>query len=98
MEVNGTLSIMPKSEYKPVTIKDMNLKITNQGLCANVIIDGKIMDKNLTNMNKTIDWLEKELKVKGYKIDEILLATLDCNEKLTIYERNEDKISKNVLE
>ena len=98
MEVNGTLSIMPKSEYKPVTIKDMNLKITNQGLCANVIIDGKIMDKNLTNMNKTIDWLEKELKVKGYKIDEILLATLDCNEKLIIYERNEDKISKNVLE
>lgn len=98
MEVNGTLSIMPKSEYKPVTIKDMNLKITNQGLCANVIIDGKIMDKNLTNMNKTIDWLEKELKVKGYKIDEILLATLDCNEKLTIYERNEDEISKNVLE
>lgn len=98
MEVNGTLSIMPKAEYKPVTIKDMNLKITNQGLCANIIIDGKIMDKNLTNMNKTIDWLEKELKVKGYKIDEILLATLDCNEKLTIYERNEDKISKNVLE
>lgn len=99
MEVNGTLSIMPKSAYKPVTIKDLSLKQANQSLCANVIIDGKIMNNNLKNMGKDNKWLNQQLEIKGYnKINNILLATIDCDEKLTIYERNIEKKNKNVLE
>lgn len=98
MECNGKLSIMPKSGYKNVTIKDLELKQEIQGLCANVIIDGKIMVNNLVNMNKDIEWLEQQIKIKGYNKSEILLATLDVNEKLTIYQRNLDKKIKNVLE
>lgn len=98
MECNGKLSIMPKSGYKPATVKDLSLKEKMQGLCANVIIDGKMMVDNLENVNKDIDWLEKQLKIKGYKKEDILLATLDINEKLTIYQRNLDKKTKNVLE
>lgn len=98
MECNGKISVMPKSGYKNVTIKDLNLKQNIQSLCANVVIDGKVMDNNLENMGKDINWLEQQIKVKGYKLEEILLATLDMNEKLTIYERNLDKKIKNVLE
>ena len=77
----------------------MNLKPSKQELTANIIIDGKIMYNNLKNMKKDEDWLEKELKVKGYKtLDNVLLATLDNNDKITVYERNyHDKIH-NVLE
>lgn len=98
MEVNGTLSVLPKSENKPVTLKDMNLKSNKSSLCANIIIDGHIMKNNLKNMNKEESWLEKELKVKGVKLENILLATLDNQEKLTIYRRNEDIEVQNVLE
>ena len=98
MEVNGKISIMLKSEYNPVTMNDMNLKPTLQDLCANVIIDGRIMMKNLNNMNKSKQWLLKELKVKGYNLEDILLATLDINEKLTVYENNHHIKIKNVLE
>lgn len=98
MECNGKLSIMPKSGYKNITIKDLDLKQDIQGLCANVIIDGKVMVNNLKNMNKDIEWLEQQIKVKGYNQEDILLATLDVNEKITIYQRNLDKKIKNVLE
>lgn len=99
MEANGKLSIMPKDDQKPLTSKDMKIKPTKEGLCANLIIDGNIMIKNLENMNKTEEWLEKELKIKGYKdINNILLATLDINEKLTIYEKNLNKEALNILE
>ena len=99
MEANGRLSILPKGEYLPVTINDMKLKVQKQGLCANVIIDSKIIKKNLKIAGKDEVWLQKELKVKGYKeLDNILLATLDNNEKLVIYERNEQISSFNVLE
>lgn len=98
MEVNGKISIMLKPEYNPVTMNDMNLKPTLQDLCANVIIDGRIMMKNLNNINKSKQWLLKELKVKGYNLEDILLATLDINEKLTVYENNHHIKIKNVLE
>lgn len=99
MEANGKMSFLPNSEYKPLTPKDMKIKTNKASLCANVIIDGKIMYQNLENANKTEEWLKKELKVKGYSdMSDILLATLDNQEKLTIYERNCNLKIDNVLE
>lgn len=98
VEANGELSILPSSDSRPVTVKDMNLKTQKQGLCANVIIDGKVMHKNLKNINKTEEWLEKELKVRGKKIDDIILATVDVNDKIIFYERNKGMQVSNVLE
>lgn len=99
MEANGQISIMPAAEYKPLTPKDMKMKMPKAGLCANIVIDGHIMKNNVENMHKTVPWVEKELKVKGYKdISKILLATLDIEDKITIYERNENANVYNVLE
>lgn len=99
MEANGKISIMPKSEYKPLTPNDIAKKVQQEDLQANVIIDGIIMQNNLENMNKSIDWLEKELKVKGYKeYDDIILAILDKNDKLTVFDKNSNIKIHNVLE
>jgi len=98
MEANGTLSILPKGEYKTLTVKDMKLKPQKQGLCANVIIDGKIMYNNLEHIHKTEKWLLKELKVRGQQLGDILLGTVDVNEKLVLYSRNNEEESFDVLE
>ena len=98
MEANGKISILPNGESKPLTIKDMKIKPQKQGLCSNVIIDGKIMYNNLKNINKDEKWLNKELKVKGKNLEDILLATVDIDEKITFYLRNIDEKTINVLE
>ena len=98
VEANGELSILPKDENRPVTIKDMKLKPNKQGLCANVIIDGKIMHKNLEIIDKDEKWLLKELKIKGKELQNILLATVDINEKINFYEKNKNVKCLNVLE
>lgn len=99
MEANGKVSFLPKEEYIPVNVKDMNLKPSKQGVCANVVIDGKIMEKNLSVINKDEDWLKKQLKVKGYdNLDKILLATIDVNEKLCVFEKHDEDVIKNILE
>ena len=98
-EANGKLTIMKKSMYNPITPNDMNIKVKRTDLVANIIIDSKILINNLKNMNKTEEWLEKELKIKGYRdLNKILLATLDINEKLTIYEKNINLEPNKVLE
>lgn len=98
VEANGELSILPSSYNRPITVKDMNLKVNKEGLCANVIIDGKIMYKNLKNINKTEEWLLKEMKVRGKEIEDIILATVDINDKIVFYERNKGMKVSNVLE
>lgn len=99
VEANGKLTIMKKSMYNPVTPNDMKLKVEKKDLVANVIIDSKVLFDNLKNMNKTEEWLEQELKIKGYRdLDKILLATLDTNDKLIIYEKNKNIEPFKVLE
>lgn len=99
LEASGDLSILPKTNYRPVNPKDMKLKIKNDGMVANVVIDGKIMRKNLKYMDKDVDWLIKQLNIKGYNdLNTILLITLDTNEKLNIYEKNKNVDNFDVLE
>ena len=98
MEANGKLSILLKSEYLPLTPKDMKINTQKNGLVANIIIDKKIMHKNPKEMNKDEKWLLKELKNKKVKLEDILLCTMNINDNLTIYKQKENEKIKNILE
>lgn len=99
LEASGDLSILPKAEYRPLNPCDMNLKVKKSGLCANIVIDGKIMYKNLENVYKDTKWLMKELKIRGYKdLKNILLVTLDSEGKITVYEKQNNVHNFDILE
>lgn len=91
LETTGKISFLPYIKEEPVTKKDMKIKAINESLCANIIIDGIILENNLINMKKDESWLNKELKKNGYKdYKNILLLTLDNNGKITIYPKYEN--------
>ena len=99
MEVNGNISFLPKEKEKPVTKKDMKIKCSNEGLTVNAIIDSKYMVNNMKAINKDKEWLDHELKVNGYdNYDNILLAMINNNYKVTIYEKNVKPNKNTVLE
>lgn len=97
LEVNGKMSILPKSDYQVPNLVDLNIKTDKAYLSINIIIDGKLMNENLKNSNKNEEWLKKELKKQGYSnYNNILLATL-TNGNLAVFEKNH-KEPKKVLE
>lgn len=99
MEANGKVSFLPKKEHQPVTNKDMKIKVQEDGLSANLIIDGNLMTKNLKALGKDEKWLKQILKVKGYdSYQNILLLTMDHQEKITIYEKGLHAQNSTVLE
>ena len=99
LEASGDLSILPKAKFRPITPKDMSINVGNDGLCANVIIDSKILPHNLRLIHKDEKWLRNQLKIKGYKdLKNILLVTVDCNNKIMIYEKNTGIDSFDILE
>ena len=93
MEPNGKISFLPKSKFMPLTPSDIKLKVSKNGLCTNVIIDGKILYNNLKSIKKDEEWLLKRLNNLNYEnVENLLLVTCDTNEKITVYEKN---IAKN---
>ena len=85
LEPNGKISFEAKEKDKPATKKDMQIKSKNNPIVYNIIIDGEIIEENLKHINKDKKWLYHELKVLGRKKEDILLLTLDSNEKIDIY-------------
>lgn len=80
LETNGRLSIVPKTEARPVTVKDMNINAPPTQLTYIVIADGVVDTKMLKRANKDINWLKKQLSyqnVQNHK--DVLLAVIDSN-------------------
>lgn len=89
LETSGKVSFLASAREEPVTRGDMKVKVKDESLSANLIIDGTLLEKNLEQMKKDKSWLEKELNNRGYKdYKNILLMTLDNNGKITIYDKN----------
>lgn len=98
MESNGSVSFLPKVNYRPLTVEDMNLIKKQESLVANILMDGKIISTNLEKMNKTEKWLMHELKVNGYKKEDLLLVTLDIEDKLNFFPKKINKKINNIIE
>lgn len=85
IEPDGNLSVIPTSQSRPVTPKDMNIKTKYEGLTLPIIIDGEIQYTNLKFANKDIKWLNQELHNKGAASpEEVFLAELDTSGKLNV--------------
>ena len=86
LEENGRISFLPKSEYRPLTPSDIQMTPARESLAANLIIDGHIMHDNLKASGKDERWLMKQLHAHNISDpSDVLLATCDLNNHLSIY-------------
>ncbi|MGL4773398.1 MAG: DUF421 domain-containing protein [Clostridium sp.] len=92
LESNGELSVLVKAEKKPVTPYDMDMKVKCSTLVQDIIIDGKLIEKNLKIVGVDKKWIEGELKKKKIiNINNVLYAGVDKNKKIIISEKYPDK-------
>ena len=74
-EHNGRLSILPKSKNRPLTPSDINIKVNESSIGVEVIMDGRILEENLSRLGRNKAWLMNRLIDGGYKDEkEIFLA------------------------
>lgn len=98
LEGNGRISFLPKATDRPITPSDINMSPKQDFMVANVIIDGKIMSENLRHTGNDEKWLHNQIKGQGAKcVEDILLATCDCNNQLTVFLKENKKKEKDVL-
>lgn len=68
LEINGKLSVLKKVKYRNVTNNDLNIPITKpKYMPTQVILDGRLISKNLKEVGISKMWLLKELRKKNIK-------------------------------
>jgi len=90
LEASGKLSVLPKSQARPVTPRDLHLRTDYEGLSTMIISDGRVDAENLKKVNLSEDWLRAQLALRGVaNPQEVLFATLDTQGDLFVV-RNQD--------
>ena len=65
---------------------DMNLSPTQETLCTEVIMDGRILHENLKRMGRNLNWLQKQLEKQGYRsTEDVFLAICDSDNNLSVF-------------
>lgn len=94
LEPNGKLTVLKKSQYEPITPNDLKIPTPVNSLMTEVIQDGKIIEQNLKNKNKTNEWLQQQLQSQGIKsLSEVSYAVILPNGQLYV-DKFTDKIDK----
>ena len=84
-EHNGQLTVLPKSESRPLTPEDVGIPTKAAHIGTELIMDGRIMGENLTRLGHDAAWLKNRLRAEGvYDTKEIFLA---------IYREEEDRLT-----
>lgn len=82
---------MPKSDFSPVTNKDLKIKEENEGIPVTIISEGSLMKENLTISGldeKFIQDMLKKAKIK--KIKDCGVLTVDEQHNVYIQEKNKN--------
>ncbi len=84
-ETNGTLSVLKKTQFQPVTRGDMSIPTHYQGIGTELIYSGVIFDQNLKQVHLDRPWLEAELRKQGVvDSSDVFLAVLDTSGNLYV--------------
>lgn len=78
LETSGELSIILKEAKRPVTAEQMMVNTDYEGLPINLIMDGKLVDKNLSSANMTKDDVNKILEENVLKIEDVFYLNVDA--------------------
>ena len=77
LETSGQVTVIPKPEKKNVIAEDLNITPEYEGIPYDLVVDGKVMNKNLKKIGKDYNWLKKEVRKFNMNPEEALIVTYD---------------------
>lgn len=84
-ETDGEISVLPKSQVRPVQPRDLKVPTEYEGMPRELIVDQEIIRANLQTVGLSEGWLFGELAKQGYAgPEEVLYASIDTQGKLYV--------------
>lgn len=85
LEADGSISVIPKSQARPVTPADLQMPTAYEGLSTVLVEDGNIVEDNLRENNLSREWLITQLQLQGIDdLHQVMTAILDTKGRLYV--------------
>lgn len=94
LETSGEVTVIQKPEKRGTTPEDFQIVPEYEGIPYDLVIDGKVMYKNLEQLGKNENWLKKQLIPFKIKPEEALVVTIDGKNQI-FCQKKEGKQGKN---
>ena len=77
LETSGDVTVIQKPEKRGTIPEDFDIKPEYEGIPYDLVIDGKVMEKNLQAIGKDYKWLKNQVEKFKIKPEEALVVTID---------------------
>ncbi|HYF84717.1 MAG TPA: DUF421 domain-containing protein [Clostridia bacterium] len=93
LEPNGRLSVLKKPDLETITKKDMQIQPESRMyLPAEIIVDGRVVIRNLKELNLNNEWVDQQLSRAGISsAEEVFFAELQSDGSLHISKKRASK-------
>lgn len=78
LETSGQVTVIQKPEKRNTIPEDFNIIPDYEGIPYDLVVDRKIMEKNLQAIGKNYQWLKKQVEKFNMKPEEALIVTYDA--------------------
>ena len=93
VEANGTISAFADAQKRPPNTAELQLNPGYEGLPMILIMDGRLQEKNLRTTGRSEAWLNGLLSGRALSAENVYLAALDTQGRLTLQMRDDALIS-----
>ena len=77
LETSGQITVIEKPNKRQAIPEDFGIMPEYEGIPYDLVVDGKVMHKNLELIGKNYNWLKKQVNKFGFDPEEALVVTLD---------------------
>nr|WP_102716377.1 DUF421 domain-containing protein [Paenibacillus castaneae] len=92
LETNGQLSVLKKDQYLNLTKQDIHMAYGVSNFPIELIMDGKLMNKNLSQNKIPEDWVRQQINERGKQLSDIFYAVKTTNGSL-VFDYYDDKLN-----
>lgn len=84
LDSNGDLSILLKKSKQPLRYEDLSVKTENESVPVCVLMDGKVIEENLSQAGIDRTDLLDKIQAEGYEPEQVFYAEIDSKGKISV--------------
>lgn len=91
IETNGSISVLQKAEYKPLTSNDVSISVKEKGMPITIVMDGKPVNEYFNEYKIKDSEIELVLQTVNRDVKKIMLLTIDDDGNTFLIEKEPKK-------
>lgn len=91
LETSGQLSVLLKESKRPATAEQLNINTSYEGMPINLILDGKLVEKNIDDAKITKKEVEDVLESNNISLEDVFYLSVDAQKEYYLQRKEKER-------